>query len=102
MIQCRKWTKTARRGRGLPRKDRHLGELRQPGAPPCADLLDLANWVRLAVARAMVATLPPDAYHAADEILRQMASRETFSRSDPQPEPLPVARSLNLRAQRPG
>jgi hypothetical protein len=39
-----------KRGRGRPRKDRHLGELRQLGAPPCADLLDLANWLHLAVA----------------------------------------------------
>jgi hypothetical protein len=181
-----------KRGRGRPRKERHLGELRELGAPPCADLLDLANWVHLAVAitarpdrgtaemgsalralaialgkllpagiaaqaqgtinageidpdgpppvddpllrsvwltrilanemfeviegrstrsrretlvgvaRAMVATLPPDAYHAAGEILRQRAHTETFSRSDPRPEPLPAAPSLNLHAQCPG
>ncbi len=183
----------AKRGRGRPRKDRHIDELRELGAPPCVDLLDLVNWVHHAVAitarpdrgsaelgsalrslavamgkllpaglaaqaqgtidagtidphgpppaddpllrsvwltrmlaaeiyeviegrsssgrrealigsaRAMAATLPPDAYHKAGEILRQRQHTETFSRSDPRPEPLPAdAPSLNLHAQRTG
>jgi hypothetical protein len=39
-----------KRGRGRPRKDRHFSDYRELGAPPCSDLLDLAEWSHRVVA----------------------------------------------------